>query len=142
MKNEKSIEKRIIKPQWILVAFVLLSFSMVGCDVSNNGASNKMPIPPKGFVASIGQGKSLYRSYCSGCHGADVTGSHRGPPLLHKVYEPSHHADYSFYMAASKGVKAHHWKFGNMPPVSGASPEDVGHIIAFVRSEQRKVGIR
>jgi hypothetical protein len=44
-------------------------------------------------------------------------------------------------MAVNKGVRQHHWQFGNMPPITGVSPEEGGHIVAYVREEQRKVGI-
>lgn len=116
---------------------------MVACDTGNSsGASSRMPVPPKGFVADVQQGKGLYRRFCASCHGRDMAGAHAGPALLHKIYEPGHHADLAFYMAVSKGVRQHHWKFGDMPPVSGVSPEDAGHIIAFIRAEQRKVGIQ
>lgn len=98
-------------------------------------------LPPAGFKASAAQGKTLYANKCSSCHGVNGTGSGNGPPLVHKVYEPNHHGDLSFYRAASAGVKSHHWQFGDMAPVSGVSPEDVAHIIAYVRQEQRQAGI-
>ncbi len=41
------------------------------------------------------------------------------PRLVHKIYEPNHHADFAFQRAAAQGVKAHHWKFGNMPKIEG-----------------------
>jgi hypothetical protein len=62
--------------------------------------------------------------------------------LRHKIYESSHHSDAAFQLAAKNGVVAHHWKFGDMPPVPGVTPDDVAHITAYVRAEQRKVGIR
>jgi hypothetical protein len=34
------------------------------------------------------------------------------------------------------------WKFGDMPPVPGVTPDDVAHITAYVRMHQRKAGIR
>ena len=46
--------------------------------------------------AQIDAGKKLYvAEQCATCHGADLKGSdkgsNQGPPLLHKIYEPSHH---------------------------------------------------
>ena len=125
----------------VLLALAGLSvLAVAGCDSSGSG-SNMLPIPPKGFVADAAQGKRLFARHCTACHGRDLRGSRTGPPLLHKYYEPDHHSDLSFYMAVSKGVRQHHWQFGNMPPVSGVSPEQAGHIVAYVREEQRKVGI-
>jgi mono/diheme cytochrome c family protein len=86
-------------------------------------------------------GKKLYAANCSSCHGEDLKGSVKGPPFLHKIYEPSHHGDVAFQLAAKNGSRAHHWQFGDMPPVSTVTPDDVVHITAFVRAEQRKVGI-
>ena len=92
--------------------------------------------------ADADRGSKLFTQHCAACHGADLKGSDKGPPMLHKVYEPSHHADIAFQLAVANGVRAHHWQFGDMAPVPGLTPDDVAHITAFVRGEQRKVGIR
>lgn len=102
----------------------------------------KIPKPSPGLMPNPVQGKSLYADHCAACHGSDLKGSRQGPPMMHKVYEPAHHADMAFQLAVANGVHAHHWQFGDMKPVAGLSPDDVAHITAFVRSEQRKVGIR
>jgi len=88
------------------------------------------------------QGKRLFERHCAACHGQDLRGSDKGPPFLHPVYEPSHHGDASFQAAARYGVRAHHWKFGDMPSVSGITPDEVAHVTAYVRQSQRQVGIR
>ncbi len=100
-----------------------------------------IPKPGPGLMPNPGMGKALYANHCAGCHGGDLKGSEKGPPLLHKIYEPSHHADAAFQLAVANGVRAHHWKFGDMAPVKNVTPDDVAHITAFVRTEQRKVGI-
>ena len=87
------------------------------------------------------QGKALFDAKCAMCHGVGGRGTQMGPPLVHKIYEPSHHGDMSFQMAVQRGVRQHHWPFGDMPPVPGLSTEDVSHIIAYVRQEQRRGGI-
>ena len=63
------------------------------------------------------------------------------PPLIHKIYEPSHHGDESFQRAVAVGVRAHHWKFGNMPAIEGLTRGDVKAIIAYVRELQEANGI-
>lgn len=78
---------------------------------------------------------------CRSCHGVDATGTDKGPPLMHKIYEPSHHGDESFYRAALNGVKSHHWKFGDMLPVPGIERRDVGKILPYLRWLQRQHGI-
>jgi hypothetical protein len=57
------------------------------------------------------------------------------------IYEPGHHGDESFQRAAAQGVRAHHWRFGNMPPVEGVTRSDVKMIISYVRDLQRATGI-
>ena len=71
-----------------------------------------------------------------------ASGEKKGPPLLHKIYEPSHHGDVAFQLAVKNGVRAHHWPYGDMAPVPQVTPDDVAHITAYVRAEQRKAGIR
>ncbi len=88
------------------------------------------------------QGKSLFNANCVMCHGKNAAGTQNGPPLVHKIYEPNHHSDLSFQRAAKFGVRAHHWSFGNMPPVPGVAEADVTRIIAYVRELQRANGIR
>jgi hypothetical protein len=57
--------------------------------------------------------------------------------LIHNFYKPSHHGDEAFYHAALNGAKAHHWKFGNMPPVEGIKRKDVTKIISYIRWLQK-----
>lgn len=87
-------------------------------------------------------GETLFNANCVACHGKNAGGTKSGPPLVHKIYEPSHHSDLSFQRAAKLGVRAHHWPFGNMPPVPGVNETDVTQIIAYVRELQRANGIR
>jgi len=61
---------------------------------------------------------------------------------VHKIYEPGHHGDISFQRAAEFGVKAHHWRFGDMPPVPGISADQVSLLVRYVRELQRANGIR
>lgn len=87
-------------------------------------------------------GKRAFDSVCASCHGADAAGVEgAGPPLVHVIYEPSHHGDMAFLMAAQRGVQAHHWRFGDMPPQEGVTQGDVKAIIAYIRELQRANGI-
>lgn len=87
-------------------------------------------------------GAQLFESKCAGCHGPSASGSDKGPPLVHRIYEPGHHADASFYQAVSRGVKSHHWSFGDMPPIPGIVVEETGQIVSYVRKLQMKNGIK
>lgn len=86
-------------------------------------------------------GRRAYEKSCVACHGVNGAGTEHGPPLIHKFYEPSHHGDASFLLAARNGVRAHHWRFGDMPPVQGVTDEDVSIIVVYVREVQRANGI-
>lgn len=102
----------------------------------------QIPKPSPGLMPNPSVGKALYEKNCASCHGPDLKGTDKAPPFLHKVYEPSHHGDAAFQLAVKNGVRAHHWKFGDMQPVPGLTPDDVAHTTAFIRARQRQVGIR
>lgn len=97
---------------------------------------------PEALSAHAQIGKRTFDSVCAACHGENAAGKEGfGPPLVHKIYEPSHHGDMAFLMAAERGVQAHHWRFGNMPMQQGVTQGDVKAIIAYVRELQRANGI-
>lgn len=96
-------------------------------------------VPPLSGAAAAGA--QLYVRYCDQCHGPAGAGSTSGPPLIDLIYAPDHHSDASFYYAALHGSRAHHWRFGAMPPVKGVTEQQVGKIITFIRAVQRANGI-
>ncbi|MCX2724259.1 cytochrome c [Roseibium salinum] len=88
------------------------------------------------------EGRALFQENCAACHGEKAGGRNgMGPPLVHKIYEPGHHADGAFLLAVMRGVRAHHWPFGDMPPVENVTDKDVEKIVAYVRELQRANGI-
>jgi len=93
-------------------------------------------VPP-----ALAKGEALFNTNCSVCHGIGARGTRQGPPFLDKVYEPNHHADTAFYLAAEMGVRAHHWKFGDMPKIPGVTRDDLTQIIAYIRWHQKQAGI-
>ena len=86
-------------------------------------------------------GEEFYNANCVRCHGVRAVGTTEGPPLVHRVYEPSHHADFAFQRAVTMGVNAHHWRFGNMEPIEGITAEQITLMTGYVRWLQREVGI-
>ncbi len=90
--------------------------------------------------ALVAEGEALYRTGCAACHGSDLRGTEIGPSQLSVVYQPGHHSDESYMNAMFNGVPAHHWKFGNMPPISNLTQDDAERIIAYVRENQRIEG--
>ena len=92
--------------------------------------------------ADAQRGRLHFNQNCAECHGRDAAGGPGGPPLIHKIYEPSHHADGAFRLAVLRGVVQHHWDFGNMPAMpERVSAEEVEEIILFIRETQRANGI-
>ena len=97
-------------------------------------------MPPIDGNAAIGQ--RIFENACVACHGTNAVGVEgAGPPLIHVIYEPSHHADESFQRAVALGVRSHHWRFGDMPPVEGLTRGDVAMVVAYIREIQRANGI-
>lgn len=87
-------------------------------------------------------GKLGFEAKCAACHGLNAAGQDGvAPPLVHIIYEPSHHGDDAFHRAAAMGARGHHWPFGDMPPVEGITRGDVTMIVAYVRELQRANGI-
>lgn len=109
-------------------------------------ASARIPIVQQVSVPELpstaAAGEILFNDNCATCHGTNAAGLEgAGPPLVHIIYEPNHHSDAAFHLAVQRGVRAHHWPFGDMPPVEGVGGEDVDKIVAYVRTLQRANGI-
>lgn len=87
-------------------------------------------------------GKRAYDGVCAACHGENGAGREgMGPPFVHAIYRPGHHADMAIQRAVQFGVKAHHWRFGDMPPQQGLTNADVMAITRYVRELQQANGI-
>ncbi len=86
-------------------------------------------------------GRKLFAANCSRCHGAMANGTNQGPPLINEIYEPGHHSNASFVLAVARGVRAHHWEFGNMPAVPDLSIDEIHQVICYVRELQLANGI-
>jgi len=121
---------------------------LLGCSEDGSNAQSSPASPPailasteKPLPAELKEGETKFNTFCSRCHGPQGQGTNQGPPLVHKIYEPNHHADIAFQRAAAQGVRAHHWQFGNMPKIEGVVPEDVSQVIAYIRWLQRQAGI-
>lgn len=87
------------------------------------------------------QGKAAFDANCAPCHGANAAGTDKGPPFIHDIYNPGHHADGAFFLAAKLGVRQHHWRFGDMPPQPQVSEAQLAAIVQYVRELQAANGI-
>ncbi|WP_370313071.1 cytochrome c [Sagittula sp.] len=111
-------------------------------DTSTEGAPIVSVTLPETLSAEAQVGKQAFDAVCAACHGKNAAGKDGfGPPLVHKIYEPSHHGDMAFFLAVQQGVRAHHWRFGNMPAQEGLTKADVAGIVTYVRELQRANGI-
>ena len=131
----------VISAAYLLLPIISNSTDDDERSVIDNSAIVSIELPDElSKVAQIG--KLAFQSNCLACHGENAVGQKGvAPPLIHKIYEPSHHGDESFQRAISVGVRAHHWKFGNMPAIEGLTRGDVKAIIAYVRELQAANGI-
>lgn len=134
---------------------LLLVSLLTGCDRGTDppgGMGGMMEHASTGGVDTTGvralavpaehqQGEALFEASCASCHGESALGTAQGPPLIHIIYEPNHHGDAAFILAAERGVRAHHWGFGDMPPVPGVAREGVAQIVGYVRWLQREAGV-
>lgn len=121
-----------------IIALLLFAFLRYG--VSNVQDSVVEIVIPEFSVAAL-EGERLFRENCIKCHGINAGGTDKGPPLVHNIYNPGHHADGAFYRAVAQGVAQHHWPFGEMPAQSHVPEDEVAKIIAYVRELQRANGI-
>ena len=120
-----------------LLFLIFLVFFLISCNRGSQSPNEHGEITKH----SLSNGPKLFAKKCASCHGRGAKGTDQGPPLIHKIYESSHHGDVSFFRAAEKGVRAHHWQFGDMPPIKDISKSDMTVIINYVRYEQGKAGI-
>lgn len=112
-------------------------------DRASDGAALATVVLPGSLSTNAQIGQKVFDANCAACHGVNAAGRDgTGPPLVHLIYEPSHHADESFYRAVAMGVRAHHWQFGNMPRVEGVSRREVESVVAYIRELQRTNGIK
>jgi len=109
-----------------------------GCETVEVDAAAlaELPVP-----AEHQRGAALYETWCQTCHGPQATGSEAAPPLVHPIYRPRHHGDEAFQLAVAQGVRAHHFRFGDMPAVPGLTRDEVAAITDYVRWLQRSAGI-
>ena len=141
---------RSVSGLWTTAAALLFSIIGMGCSPEPEPEPAPPPVdevqvllrqiaetsPPE-----VAQGKTLFEQNCSVCHGPAGDGTTQGPPLVHIIYEPNHHADAAFVLAARNGVRAHHWRFGDMAPLPDVTEQMVLEIVGYVRWLQRQVGI-
>ncbi len=130
---------RALGPATLLVLGVVALASAVVWRWRPEPAGGPVRIPE--LSAEAQAGKRAFDLYCARCHGESARGSPAGPPLVHRTYQPAQHADIAFELAVRRGVRAHHWRFGDMPPEPAMTPAEVTQVTRYVREVQRANGI-
>lgn len=127
-----------------MVVAVLLALGALACggaDDATAGTGKDAGEPTsQGGTVDLALGEDVYQANCAQCHGEDLKGTDQGPSQLSIVYEPSHHPDEAYVAAIAQGSPAHHWEFGDMPPVEGLDDDEVASVIAYIRSVQEAEG--
>lgn len=125
-----------------VAAFFVFRAFQTGDEPGGSGAALADVIVPQ-LTGIAAEGEIAFNDNCAVCHGKNAAGQDGvAPPLVHIIYEPNHHGDMSFVVAVKRGVRQHHWPFGNMAPVEGVSDDEITNIIAYVRTLQRANGIQ
>ncbi|WP_299353642.1 cytochrome c [uncultured Shimia sp.] len=127
-----------------IAAYVVLQIAPTGGTPAAQAPENKaiVSIQMPDIQGNAVIGEKVFQNACISCHGPNGTGvDGAGPPLIHKIYEPGHHADEAFQRAVANGVRSHHWSFGDMPPIEGLTRGDVKMVLAYIRTIQRANGI-
>jgi len=129
-------------PKYLVIAVlvggaVVLVGQLTATDNSKTIARLNVPA----FSSTAIRGQKLFNENCAACHGNNAAGSSSGPPLVHRLYVPNHHNENAFQAAVQRGVRAHHWNFGNMPPQPQVSQSDVTLIVRYIREMQRANGL-
>lgn len=126
---------------FILASALLLIASPVLSTSGAQAGEKAATIAEPKLSGKLMLGKLAFGTHCAACHGKQGDGTEQGPPFLHRVYHPGHHGDESFFRAAKSGVRAHHWKFGDMAPVPKATDAQLQNIVQYIRALQHANGL-
>lgn len=132
------------EPRIVLLVLVVLLVVLgyISRDVwDGDPPSQRIAVVVPDLSPAAREGREAFDRRCAECHGQHAAGTAIGPPLVHPVYRPAHHADVAFALAVQRGVAAHHWRFRDMPPQVGTPPDEVEKITRYVRELQRANGI-
>ena len=125
----------------LLVLFVaLVACGEASAPHSGQDAASQLAVPAE-LTEAARQGEALFNTNCAQCHGQAAAGTNLGPTFIDRIYHPGHHGDAAFHLAVLRGVRAHHWNFGNMLPVPGVTETEVSQIICYVRHLQLTAGV-
>ncbi len=138
----------MLKTKWMLSIAAIVGLGalgllwLTGTLHHEREAPSVQPTTGTSTPLEFATGQALFTTHCAVCHGSSAGGTAQGPSFLSSIYAPSHHSDMSFSLAVKQGVRAHHWAFGDMPPMPQVTDEEVVQITTYVRWLQRQTGVR
>ena len=59
--------------------------------LTGRGDGTEVSVTVPTLTGAAIKGERLFNANCGSCHGKNAAGSDKGPPLVHKIYEPGHH---------------------------------------------------
>ncbi|MFV2092748.1 MAG: c-type cytochrome [Hyphomicrobiales bacterium] len=128
----------------ILIGSVLVGGLLVmvlGRSGTPTGARNADDVVIPEYTEIAQQGNELFNEFCAACHGENAAGTDVGPTFLNRIYRAGHHPNDTFMRVPVQGARAHHWSFGDMPPVEGITQDQILKIVHYVRELQRANGV-
>lgn len=130
-------------PTFLIATVVFVGIGVVASQLFNkgsDGATVSVKVPQLSMQASVG--KVAFDATCAACHGQNGSGTNKvGPPLVHDIYNPGHHADEAFSRAVRQGVPRHHWPYADMPAQPQVTDAQLKNIVRYVRELQQANGI-
>lgn len=126
---------------FFLMGAVVVAGLYFGLEMMKQPEETSVVIKLPALSGASKRGQILFNENCASCHGVNASGTEQGPPLIHDIYNPGHHGDGAFYAAIRRGVRQHHWPYGNMPPQPHVSNVMMADILRFIRETQVENGI-
>ena len=111
---------------------IICCLALIPPDARAEKVQVKVPLV---LPADARTGKKIFDANCRRCHGRNLSGTDKGPALI--LYEKGHHGDGMFFQAVRSGVRAHHWKFGDMPALDTLMDDEIAFVIRYVRELQK-----
>ena len=137
----QTMAERVIGPTCVTAFVLALGLATVSTAGAADPRAIRTDVVEPALSTAAQAGKPAYEQYCSSCHGVNAAGTAKGPTFIHRVYHPGHHGDRGFVLAARQGVRAHHWRFGDMKPVPEVTDEELVNLIRYIRELQAANGV-
>jgi mono/diheme cytochrome c family protein len=137
-KGKYRVNIKMLAVGALLIAVALAAWNMF-LPPGNAGEETSSIIIPE-FTQVAQSGQIAFEENCAACHGINAAGTDNGPTFLHAFYKAGHHGDAAFLNAANNGVRQHHWRFGDMPPVPSVTDAELRWITKYIRELQAANG--